>query len=253
MGDLPPEDRQQQTPQDEGNKNKIEERINKLYGQKKEAEEYSANLESENQTLRTQMLELQETVNNLKERKDDGQTTQAGQSSSNGNAGNLDAEGIRKVVEETVGSVLSTREQNSQKAAQLRNAQVQSWQKAVHEIPGLKDQNSDIYQAAQRIWERDTELKQSPSGPFKAAILARGFLGNDGVSTEQLNSVTQQSTISNNLSDGNTKGQLKAIEEEIAEVKVEMASGKPITRTWPRYQALKQKRAELLGKADKNK
>lgn len=235
------------------NKNKIEERINTLYGQKKEAEESAANLEAENQNLRTQMLELQETVNNLKESVNTSQTDPAGKitpDNTDGNAGNLDADGIRKVVEETVGNVLNQRDSNVKKVEQLKQAHVNSWQQAVNQMPELKDQNSDLYQAAQRIWEKDAELKKSETGPFKAAVMARGFIGsNDTPPPDQLNSATQQHTsVSNNLSDGSKKKQLEAIESEIKTLKQDMATGKPITRTWPRFQELKMKRAELLGK-----
>jgi len=250
-----PNENEQQQQQQESGKNKIEERINQLYGQKKEAEEYSATLQTENQNLRTQMLELQETVNNLKEKVGDVQAPPTGntrQEKTDGNAGNLDADGIRKVVEETVGNVLSQRDQNVQKADQLRQSHVKSWQQAVNEMPGLKDQNSDLYKTAQRIWERDAELQRSGAGPYKAAVMARGFIGSDNVSQEQLNSATQQNTaISNNLTQGNNKKQLEAVDKEIEDIKVQMASGKPITQTWPKYQALKQQRAELLGKTKK--
>lgn len=236
--------------------NKFQARINKLYGQKKEAEEYSANLEAENQNLRSQMSELQEKVSALEGRsnvEDDraGLDSTAQRTPADGNAGNLNAELVKNIVQDTVGSILSQRDQQVQKQQQIMQAHQKSWRSAVEEMPALADKNSELYQAAQQIWEKDAELRGSPAGPYKAAVMARGFLGPDGASQEKLNSVSMQNTIDQNLDSGNVNKAIQEIDTELAEISQKMANGEPIQRVWPRYKELKAKKGELLKKQQK--
>lgn len=229
-------------------KNKVEERINQLYGQKKAAEEYSAELQNENEKLRSQMLDLQSQMNELKEGNNQTPNTTAGDNLPNdGNAGNLDADGIRKVVEDTVGNVLTKREQQVQQAQQLRQALTQSWQKAVSTYPVLSDENSEMYKAAQQIWENDSKLKEDPNGPFKAAVMARGFIGPDSEpNQQQLNAATQsQHTANENISASDAKSELDQINKELEEVQKQMLNGDNIRKTWPRRKELKARKAEL--------
>jgi len=251
--DQTPQDNQQQQQQDDGNKseNKFQSRINKLYGQKKEAEEFSANLEAENKELRSQMADLQEQMTALAGRNDPkepqaGLDTTIPRDQNDGSAGNLNAELVKNIVQDTVGNILSQRDEQVKQRQQIQAAHQKAWRSAVEEMPALADKNSELYQAAQAVWDKDQELRNSPAGPYKAAVMARGFLGSDNVPKEKLQSATMQSAVNQRLDSGSSAKEIEEIDTELADLKNRMASGEMIQRVWPRYRELRAKKAELL-------
>jgi hypothetical protein len=251
---------EEKTPQEgqeqEQKENKFQARINKLYGQKKEAEEFSANLEAENKELRSQMADLQERVSALAGRGDTGEppagpNTTIQRDQNDGSAGNLNAELVKNIVQDTVGSILSQRDEQVRQRQEIQSAHQKAWRSAVEEMPALADKNSELYQAAQAVWEKDQELRNSPAGPYKAAVMARGFLGSDSVSKEKLQSATMQSAVNQRLDNGSSAKEIEEIDTELADLKNRMASGEIIQRVWPRYRELRAKKAELLQSKNK--
>jgi hypothetical protein len=251
---------EEKTPQEgqeqEQKENKFQARINKLYGQKKEAEEFSANLEAENKELRSQMADLQERVSALAGRDDTGEppagpNTTIPRDQNDGSAGNLNAELVKNIVQDTVGSILSQRDEQVRQRQEIQSAHQKAWRSAVEEMPALADKNSELYQAAQAVWEKDQELRNSPAGPYKAAVMARGFLGSDSVSKEKLQSATMQSAVNQRLDNGSSAKEIEEIDTELADLKNRMASGEIIQRVWPRYRELRAKKAELLQSKNK--
>jgi hypothetical protein len=106
-------------------------------------------------------------------------------------------------------------------------------------------------EAAQAVWEKDQELRNSPAGPYKAAVMARGFLGSGSVSKEKLQSATMQSAVNQRLDNGSSAKEIEEIDTELADLKNRMASGEIIQRVWPRYRELRAKKAELLQSKNK--
>jgi len=235
----------QNTEQNVENKNKIEQRINRLYGEKKEAEELATNLQAKNEELRAQMLDLQEQVKEIKSTPAQPQEPPAGETL---NAGVFDEAKIEKIVEQSVGKVLSTNQAIVQENERLRQAQVSSWNDAKKDVPGLSDENSDIYKTAQNIWENDPEFKKSPNGPYKAAMMAQGIIAGDGRPNTSVNAATQQQTINSNLSAGSIDSKIDKIDKEIESLKDAMhrPTGGNIGSTWGRFKDLQAQKGELI-------
>jgi len=225
--------------------NKIEARINKLYGEKMEAVENAQAFKVENDELRTQMTQLQEQVAELQTPA----VTPTPQAGNDGNAGALDEAKLHAIIEESVGKVLSNNQATAKKQQALRQAQETSWGSAVAEMGVLKDQQSDLYRTAQNIWARDPELKASPNGPYKAAVMARGIVGFDASpDVNGVNAAQQQQTINQNFNTGSVDSAIAKLDQEIKVAKEALAtpSAGAIGGLWGKYKDLQAKKGELL-------
>lgn len=251
MGDenTPEQQQQQQQPQ-EDNKNKIQKRMNQLYGQKKEAEEMADTLKQENEQLRSQMQDFQEQLKLLKEQKPAAPDVGT---PGNQNFGGVDPEQIQGMIRQTVGEAVSEQLKTQQQQQALGQAQRLSWNAAVKEFgEGFKDTNSELYQTAQNIWASDPILKQDPKGPYKAAVMARGLLG-DIQNTPGQGMVPAQQSINQNISKSDAEAELQEIDKELDALNPRLMkpTGGSIGSDWMRHKALQVKKGELLKKLGK--
>ncbi|RLC82782.1 MAG: hypothetical protein DRJ03_18490 [Chloroflexi bacterium] len=240
---MPDETPQEQEVQPQ--ENKVEKRINQLYGEKKEAQELAETLRSENTELRSQFLGLQEKVAGLEAAQPAPQQTQEPQAGTQISLSGGDVGNIRDIVQEAVGQALTQRDAQAQNVNQLKQSHVNSWAKAIKEMPALKDQNTDIYKAANEIFLRDTELQKSYEGPFKAALMAKGIVGGDGATAEQLNAATQGSA-TQSIGSINAGKDLETAKAEFDEAKTELSNGAPYQIWYPRYTKARVKYNTLL-------
>jgi len=224
--------------------NKIQQRINQLYGQKKEAEEASALLQAENNALRSQNLDLQEQINTglggqlpLPPKVDQVPAPKEP---------GIPAVDIQKIVQDAVGNALGARDQAQNNALALKQQHVTSWGKAIGSIPELKDTNTDLYKTAQNIWDRDQNLRSDPEGPFKAAIMARGIIGTDAVSQGALNAAQQAGGVSaGNLNVQGPKAALEDAQKRLDEARGELSAGGLTAKWYPKYQQARMDIANL--------
>lgn len=177
----PTQDTQQQQADDgqQQQHNKIQKRIDELWGQKKQAEEHASSLASEVESLRTQLAETQEKLNLLGVQRAGSDPLFPSSPAVPSSSGEDLEKVVRKVLGETVGPMMQGWQQQ-QKLAQLRAAQAQSFNRAKSEFSDLGDPNSPLFQAADEIIRRDRALNFDPDGPRKAAIMARGLLADTG-------------------------------------------------------------------------
>ena len=170
-----------QQPAPEPKKNTVQERISKLYGQLQEERENRTAADAENEQLRTQLLQLQEEVNVIKATAPAIPPTTFGapavvqQNSGDADIKNLVAEAVR----EAVGPISETFEQQ-RRQQELIAQRRQSLQKALAAFPELADPNSELYQATDQVMRQDRRLHDDPDAPFRAAMIARGFLSEHG-------------------------------------------------------------------------
>lgn len=236
------------TPQEQEvqQENKVEKRINQLYGEKKEAQELAETLRNENTELRSQFLGLQEKVAGLEAVSPASQQTQEPQAGKEFSPSGNDVGNIRDIVQEAVGQALTQRDTQAQNVNKLRQAHVNSWGKALEEMPALKDKNTDIYKAANEIFLRDPEMQRSLEGPFKAALMAKGIVGGDGASTEQLNAATQQGSTSQVMGTISKEKQLAEAKAEFDLAKDKLASGAPHQIWYRKYSDARVKYNQLI-------
>jgi hypothetical protein len=245
-----PEPTPQETPKTEEivdpgqQKNKIQVRIDQLYGQKKEAEEVSASLKTENEGLRTQITELNERVGVLETPATPAPNPviPTGQQEVVG----IDEAKIAEIVSNTVGKMMTERDNKVQTQQHLRQQHTQSWGAAVRQMPSLKDVKSELYQTAQALFERDPELQRSPNGPMKAAIMARGIVGNDNVDPNLLNAAAQGGGGANNLSGSTADAKLADVDKRLAAAKDALNTGVGVSNAWGIYKDLQAERAALI-------
>ena len=235
----------QQTPQPEPKPNKAQERINQLFGQKKEAEERVGTLEAQNEQLRAQLLGLQEQVALLREQPPappaDPYSHTAVPKSSSGQ----DLTGqIKAAVQEVVGPIF-TQQKEQQEAQRLFQQQTQSWQTAAADAPELNDQSSPLYQAAQQIWEGDPSLRSNPNGPYLAAMVAKGMLGSAPVPSQAQKAAAATPGIGGNASVQAGDDELTKLESEYAAKMEELRAGGDSQRLWPEARILQNKIADI--------
>ena len=171
------------------------------------------------------------------------------------NSGGVDPEQIQGLIKQTVGDAVSEQLKAQQQQIALDQAQRYSWNAAVQEFgEGFKDQNSELYKTAQNIWENDSTLKRDPRGPYKAAVMARGLLG-DSQNTPGQGMVPAQQSINKNLSQSDAEAELKDIEEKLnsSNSKLYRPTGGSIGRDWMEYKALQVRKGELLDQLGKKK
>jgi len=239
------------TPNEQTAPNKIETRINKLYGEKMAAQESANSFKVENDELRTQMLDLQEQVKGLQITEPDATPKPTvGEHVAEG----FDVAKLQGMIETSVGNVLSKGKEQAQKQEELRQAHVNSWGSATEEMAELKDKQSDLYKTAQNIWERDPELKQSRNGPYKAAMMARGIVGGTSKSGSEINAAQQQQTINTNIGVDNIDAAIVELDKEIELHKEQLSrpTGGNVGSVWMKYKDLQAKKGELIRKQKGN-
>jgi hypothetical protein len=158
---------------------RVNDRINKLYGQKREAEEkaqqYEAILAEQNRKLDMLM--------GMQQRQPNPWTNQYGQSEHQPSSGFIPAQSNpppagTPVSREEIQALLGAERQAFAQSMQLQHAHSASRDDAARDFPEVfSDQN--LRQAAERIWASDPYLQKDPQGPYKAAALARGLSVNE--------------------------------------------------------------------------
>lgn len=173
----------------------VERRFSRLTRRLKEGAEESAVLHQQNEVLR-QRIEL------LEAQARSGLHTSAGAGRPAGgdflagleeqNGGQGDEAKIAAAVQRALQPVLTKlesyekREADTAKTQQLRQEQQSSYRVAVEEFPELAKTDTQISQAANRLYLEDPGLQADPNGPYKAALMARGILAEEarmGLST----------------------------------------------------------------------
>jgi chromosome segregation ATPase len=241
MPDEPTPTTQNQDQNVEPKPNKVEARINQLYGEKREAEELVTALQEENGVLRSQIDELSNSVESLKATAPKLETgTPEGETS----AGLTPEDKIMVAVQKAVGMVFQQREDANRRAADLKQKHKQSFATAMKQFPDLQNQESELYKTANSLWSRDAELRNSPSGPLKAVIMARGCL--DAPVSPSPAGVAGVGGNVGSATSTNVSGDLAKVEAQIEEVKTKLNAGSYTASAWVQYQNLKEKRAALL-------
>lgn len=159
--------------------NRIQKRISQLVGTAHEQTERADAYAAQVQELRAQLQATQEELAAVRSRPVLPQTPEqspvvppvAGQDWSRS---------VAEVVQKAVGSEISKLRQE-QALVQLRQAQRQSFERVVSEIPDLANPQSDLYRAADQILSSLPQLRQLPNAPELAAFLARGLMGSGPV------------------------------------------------------------------------
>lgn len=227
--------------------NKAQDRINQLYGQKKQAEERVTSLEAQNETLRTQLISIQEQLSLLREQPPSAPIAdpyaQAVAQQHSG-AGNLSGQ-IEAAVQKAVGPFL-TQMTEQRKAQQLFQQQAESWQLAAQHEPGLTDKSSDVYRTSQQIWENDPYLKGHPKGPYLAAMAARGLLGSapSPFAPQQGKAAASTPSIGGGQSVQHTDD-LAKLEQQYAEIKTKLNEGGDPANYWTELRKLQHKIADI--------
>jgi len=135
----------------------IQRRIDKLYAQKKAAEEAA---EAERQKVRELEAKLAE--------------LQAPRSTSFWQAP-APQEDLKKALQEVLAPVVERLDRH-ERTLTLAAQHEQSWAAAESEFPEITQPNSELRALAEDIISRDPELQASTNGPYKAVLLARGLL-----------------------------------------------------------------------------
>jgi hypothetical protein len=152
---------------------RVNDRINKLYGQKREAEEYNARLEA-------QLAEMNRRMEALTARSappaSAPYTNQYGSSQHSGFGAPPDgAPPAGDFVSRAEMQAILDRERSLvSQAFELTRAHDVARAEALTEFPDVFG-NPELRAAADQILASDPFLRQDPKGPYKAALMARGF------------------------------------------------------------------------------
>lgn len=152
---------------------RVNDRINKLWGQKQEAQEYAARLEAQNAELARRLSALE--------------TREAGRPYTNQNP--YESSGLvpSQSSPPPAGDFISRAEMQAMLAQQgrgiaeflaLQTQHTAARNEAEREFPDVF-QRPEARAAYDQIWTSDPYLQRDPNGPVKAAALVRGFLGAD--------------------------------------------------------------------------
>lgn len=233
-------------------KNDAQARINQLYGQKRQAEEASAQLRAENEGLRTQLLSTQEQIALLRSQMQPQMQPQQNQPVPTlyqqnpavvppvAGQGTPD---VKQAVEEVVGPFIQQLTADRE-AQMLRAAQEQSWGTAISTNPALNDVNSELYKTAQEIWGRDSQLQRHPHGPMLAAALAKDLLGQPAPQSNVDPNLLNAANVAPGTgpTEGAQKKEIETLRAQYDAVVAEMRSNPGATdRLYPQYRELRHK------------
>jgi hypothetical protein len=80
-------------------------------------------------------------------------------------------------------------QEQQQRVQQVQVEQQQSLASAIEEFPELSDPNTDLYRVTDELLRQKPSLRNSPDGPYEAAMMARGILAEEvraGLNTDQM-------------------------------------------------------------------
>jgi hypothetical protein len=111
--------------------------------------------------------------------------------------------------------------------SQMRDAQNASYQRAISEVPGLGDTNSDFYKTFVQVWN-SSPLRQLEDGPYHVALQVQGLLANQQEANaaltqrkRQANVTTPQPTATEELG----TAQVAALQKEHARLSAAIRAG----------------------------
>lgn len=212
---------------------RAEKRIAQLYGQKKEAEEKAALLETQTEELRTQLVNVQEQLKSLSERQQTPQLDVFGNHKVEHKSGDDLKALVAAAVKETVGPAIQELER-AHLTQQLHAAQNQSFQQAALEFPDLGDAESDLFRTAQKIVKADPSLVRDPQGPYKAALFAAGVLASSGGPGQDRKAAAAAPAGGVPTGPANEPSELTKLEKELDEVNAQMSKSTDPVQAWRR-------------------
>ena len=147
---------------------RVNDRINKIWGEKMQAHEYAARLEN-------QMIQLQQKLDSMQSAPQQQQpyTNQYGSSQFQSDSARTPPAGDF-ISRSEMQAMLSRQSQEMAAQAAIQHAHTVSRLEAEREFPEVF-RNETLRSAAERIWNADPFLQRDPKGPLKAAALARAF------------------------------------------------------------------------------
>lgn len=148
---------------------RVNDRINKIWGEKQQANEYAARLETQLITLQQKLDALQ----SVPAQQTVPYTNQYGSSQLQSDPTRTPPAGDY-VSRAEMQAMLNRQSQAMAEQAAIQHAHTVSRLEAEREFPEVF-RNEALRSAAERIWNADPFLQRDPKGPLKAAALARAF------------------------------------------------------------------------------
>ena len=247
-------------PQADDQQNPAERRINQLFARAKTAEERVQSLESSQQEFQAKLLELQQENTMLRGgaqgQPAPDQLSSAGPAMDPNLAGATPFSGstdvvatLRKEIRDAIGTVRD--ELKVEKAVtQLKEGQRKSLGIAQREFPELQDPNSKLYQLTDQILTSDRELQLHAHGPYKAALMARGILGDNSPDvTEQQRAAASVPHSTGAVSPGGKQAEVAELEEKLKTLTADMRASKgDPAALWREFHQAKIRLGQLAGK-----
>ena len=150
---------------------RVSDRLNKLYGQRREAEEHSARLEA---MLVEQNRRIDALIASQTSRPSDHPAPYTNQYSSSPTPG-TSVDAGQPLSRQDLQAILEQRDRAIFGALSVREQHDLAREEARRDYPEVFS-NADLNAAATRIWNEDRYLRSDPHGPYKAAALAYGLL-----------------------------------------------------------------------------
>jgi len=155
-----------------GDSERVQKRINRLFGQRMAAEERNGEYERQISELQTQVAGLQRPATTAPAQN---YTPQYQAAEPYGPVGQAEPASAGDLISRSeVQNLFSQQTQALSAAFQTQQAQIASRASAELEFPDVYG-NPTLRQAAEQILESDPHLRADPRGPMKAALMARGL------------------------------------------------------------------------------
>lgn len=175
-------------PQPQDSFQSLRRRVDKLFAQKKAAEEGSAAERARADALEARLRELESQLATPRQAPTYGWPQPAPAPVTDGGfnpygapppppptAPAFDPRLIAGIVNQAV-TPLVQRVQMWEDREAIANQHEQSWEEAAGEFPEIEQPNSELRRLAEQLLRRDPEMARSANGPFRATLMARGLL-----------------------------------------------------------------------------
>lgn len=231
-------------------RDRVKERIDALFGQRKEAEERAVGLASQVEELRSQLLQMQQQNAQLRTGGSGAPTQPVVNPFSGQSGGQPDT--VRAAIEEAVGPLKAQFEQQ-QRLAQvnaLNQQQSVAFDRAATELPEMRDKTSEVHLLSAELYSRDPYLKGHPNGPYLAAMAAAGMLRQSGapaVSPQLKVAAGVPAGPLGSVLGGGPAAALAKMEQQYTALGEAMRNGADPEKCWPLLRQLQQRIADAKG------